>query len=394
MSSISSSSNLKTLNGVVPVAGNIALISSDNSVTFTPGVGQLDVKATGSGGAGITTIDTDSGSVTATSVTLTGGTSGGMFTASGSTITQSFNYLDLPVSDNAGNGSISIGGKLFAHTQGSPSDGSNTFLGCGAGNTDNESTQNTIVGSNAFLAVEDGSRNVVVGYNGGASWTGTESDNIYIGSVDGASGENSTIRIGNPGGGLYGQTTCYIAGVWGATAISSTQGVMIMDQDSKIAANPSGTNGQLLIGSNAGNISWANIGSADGSISITNGANSIDLSAVGSGAYISSWVDVTTTSSSMSVGVGYAANNAALVTLALPVAAAEGSQIVVTGKGVGGWLISQSASQTIFFGNLSTTAGVSGSLSSNLRRDSVTLRCVTANNEWQVESSIGNITVS
>lgn len=393
MSSIVLGSGIKTLNGVTPLAGAFTLISSDNSITFTPGAGELDLKAVGGGGGGITTIDTDSGSVTGSTIIISGGTSGAMFTASGGdTITESFNFLDLPASDSAGNGSISIGGSIFAHTQGSPS-GSNTFLGCGAGNTDNTSVENTIVGSLAATAIETGSRNVAIGYNAGSAWTGSEADNIYIGSVPGLGNETATIRIGNPGGGIYGQTSCYVAGTWGASGLNANQGIMIMDQESRIAANSSGSDGQLLIGATSGALAWANITSTDNTIVVTNGTNSIDLSA-SSPLSVTTWVDVSGTSQAMVAGVGYAANNAGLVTLTLPASAIAGSQIVVTGKGSGGWKVAQNTGQSIFFGNLTTTTGVAGSLASTLRRDVVYLRCVTADTEWQVEGSVGNITVT
>ena len=52
----------------------------------------------------------------------------------------------------------------------------------------------------------------------------------------------------------------------------------------------------------------------------------------------------------MSVNNGYIANNAGLVTLTLPDTAALGDEVLVQGKGAGGWLIAQNASETIYFG--------------------------------------------
>lgn len=95
----------------------------------------------------------------------------------------------------------------------------------------------------------------------------------------------------------------------------------------------------------------------------------------------------------MAVDNGYIANNAGQVVLTLPAVAAQGSIIRVTGKGAGGWQIAQNAGQTIFFGNQFTTTGAGGMLVSTLPRDTVELVCVTANNDWNVLSSIGNITV-
>jgi hypothetical protein len=117
------------------------------------------------------------------------------------------------------------------------------------------------------------------------------------------------------------------------------------------------------------------------------------LSATGGGGGGITWNEVTGTTQSMSVDNGYIANNASLVTLTLPTTAAVGKIVRITGKGAGGWKIAQNASGIIHFGNLDTTTGTGGYLQSSDRRDSIELICVVANNEWNVISSIGNITV-
>ena len=48
----------------------------------------------------------------------------------------------------------------------------------------------------------------------------------------------------------------------------------------------------------------------------------------------------------------------------------------------------------LYFGNAPTTTGTSGYLASTNRFDSVTLVCVTANTEFVVYASIGNIIVN
>lgn len=95
----------------------------------------------------------------------------------------------------------------------------------------------------------------------------------------------------------------------------------------------------------------------------------------------------------MAVNNGYIANNALLVTLNMPAVAVIGDSVRVTGKGVGGWSITQNAGQTIYFGNQTSTPGAGGRLDSTQQRDTVELVCITANTEWNVISSIGNITV-
>ena len=106
------------------------------------------------------------------------------------------------------------------------------------------------------------------------------------------------------------------------------------------------------------------------------------------------WYNVTSTTQALAIGNGYIANNAGVVTMTLPATAAIGSVIGIAGAGAGGWRIAQNAGQTIFYGDLSTTTGVSGSLSSSLRRDNASLICTATNTDLTVlYGNIGNLTV-
>lgn len=135
----------------------------------------------------------------------------------------------------------------------------------------------------------------------------------------------------------------------------------------------------------AGNINFLNgIG-----MDITGSDENITFSVTGMGL---SWVEVSGTSQSMATDTAYITNNGALVTCTLPSTAAQGSIIKVVGKGAGGWRISQNSGQQIFFGVGSTTIGASGYLASSDDRDCVSLVCITADTEFQVINSIGNIT--
>lgn len=104
-------------------------------------------------------------------------------------------------------------------------------------------------------------------------------------------------------------------------------------------------------------------------------------------------VHVTGTTQALAADTSYRVNNAALVTLTLPATAAVDTIIRIVGIGAGGWRVAQNVGQQIHFGNLSTTSGASGRLDSTHRRDTIELLCVTADTEWQVISSIGNIDV-
>jgi len=107
-------------------------------------------------------------------------------------------------------------------------------------------------------------------------------------------------------------------------------------------------------------------------------------------------VDETGTSATMATNTVYFADNAGLVTLQLPTGAAVGDFVEIDGKGAGLWKISQAASQQIFYGNTSSTAGTGGSVASTLQYDCIKLRALTAGatSTWVVISSVGNLNVT
>ena len=93
------------------------------------------------------------------------------------------------------------------------------------------------------------------------------------------------------------------------------------------------------------------------------------------------------------VNRGYFTNKATVLGITLPSTAAVGSVLRVSGMTASGWKITQNASGVIHFGKTDTTAGTNGYLESTLARDSVELICCVADNEWNVLSSVGNITI-
>jgi len=154
-----------------------------------------------------------------------------------------------------------------------------------------------------------------------------------------------------------------------------------------------GTNGQALLGSTGADPVFATLTSTGGTITYTTGAGTLNLDTTG--AIGTTWSVVTGTTQAATVNSGYIANNAGVVTITLPTTAAVGTLQEVTGiNNATGWKIAQNASQQIFFGTSSTTAGATGFLQSSATRDSVKLVCVVANLTWNVLSSIGNITIS
>ena len=149
--------------------------------------------------------------------------------------------------------------------------------------------------------------------------------------------------------------------------------------------------GALWIGNNSTGIPNATNLTAGPGIGIANGPGTITISSSGGGL---TWSTVTAATQAAVSNNGYIANNAGTVVITLPATSAVGDVIVVTGiNNATGWSIAQNAGNQIFYGAKSTTAGTGGSLASTLTRDTVYLVCVTANADWNVTSSIGNLTV-
>jgi hypothetical protein len=160
--------------------------------------------------------------------------------------------------------------------------------------------------------------------------------------------------------------------------------------------SPMTTLGDLLV-QGASNALRLGIGSSGQVLTVVGGTAAWAAAGGGGGGGLS-FVNVTGTTQAMATLTRYLANNAGLVTLTLPTAAALGDQMIVQGNGGGGWKMAQSTVQMVFFGTKSTTSGATGSLASTNQYDSVTLTCVVApvggtGGQWSVQQSQGNITV-
>lgn len=108
----------------------------------------------------------------------------------------------------------------------------------------------------------------------------------------------------------------------------------------------------------------------------------------------SNWIQTTTTPVTLFPNYKYITDNGAtLSTFSLPTTASFGTEIEIAGVSSGGWTITQGIGQSINFGNLTTTVGVGGSLSSTNQNDYVKLVCVAADTTWNVIGSIGMLTI-
>jgi hypothetical protein len=206
---------------------------------------------------------------------------------------------------------------------------------------------NTALGANIATLMQTGAYNLLLGYNTGDNYNGSESSNIILMNT-GTAGEDNVIRIGTQGTGNGQQDTCYIAGIAGSS-VSNQQAVVIDSTTGQLGVNATLPVGSIEV-------------TADGTL--TNNATS--------------W------------------NNkpAALLSIALPATAAIGTTLRLVGYAANGWTITQGAGQQVHFdAATSTTAGIGGTISSNDRYDCIELLCVVADTEWVVVNVKGNPTV-
>lgn len=124
---------------------------------------------------------------------------------------------------------------------------------------------------------------------------------------------------------------------------------------------------------------------------VTSGAgNTITITVTGGG---ETWSTISA-SQTLVVDHGYfCVSPGGALALLLPAASAIGDEIEITLDGATSFAVTQAAGQSIRMGNLSTTVGVGGSLTTTAQGDTLRLICQTANLKWNVLSSMGNFTV-
>lgn len=311
---------------------------------------------------------TGGGPVTPSVLTLTGNTGGAVGPDGGGNI------------DVVGSGSISVAGNAGTNTL--------TISNSGAVATSFPTDVGTAIPALGALTIAGGNNIGTVGV--GSTVTihvdGTTNHAVQVGSGTGAL---NSLSVGTNGQVLLGATSAdpsFVTPTAG-TGLSITTNSTTLEYavDSTVPLTFAADSGTATAAANI--ITFA--GGTNVTTSATGSTITIDATAGGS----FTWTEVTGTSQAMAVNNGYILNNAGLVTATLPSTAAVGDIVRVAGKGAGGWLIAQNSGQTIFFGSSTTSTGVGGSLASTNRRDCIELICVTANNDWDVLSSIGNITV-
>ncbi len=389
---------IKTLTGnsggaIAPVANNINTVGT-GSITSIGTAGTITTQLTG-----LTNHSVQVGAGTATLTQLSVGTNGQVLvgatgadpafatlTSSDSSIsfTAGVNTLSLQVA-----GGTSVGKTITGNTGGalSPTAGNWNILGTGSITTS---------GSGSTLTTQlTGLTNHAVLVGAGTATITSVGPTATIGQVLQSAGSSADPAFSTA---TYPLTTTinqilYSSSANTVTGLATANNSVFTTGTTGIpVATPLSSNGQVIIGSGSGAPAASTLTAGTG-ITITNAANSITIASVGGGF---TWNDVTTTSASMAVNNGYLSDNAGLVTLTLPATAVQFSVIRVAGNGAGGWKIAQNANQLIQFGSAAaTTTGITGSLSSTNRYDTVELIAVVggASTQWNVLSSVGNQTI-
>lgn len=103
---------------------------------------------------------------------------------------------------------------------------------------------------------------------------------------------------------------------------------------------------------------------------------------------------VTITDQTLSPNMGFFANSNATLEFSLPTNAAVGDTYEVIAMGSGGFLITQSAGQSVVVGNQLTTSGAGGSIASTSSGDWIKIVCDVAGTSFFATVEQGNLIVT
>ncbi len=234
----------------------------------------------------------------------------------------------------------------------------------------------------------------------------SQSSSTVVGAftVTGAGSFGSTLAvtgISTLTGGFVAQASSTIVGALTDTGLFTAAGGYVSQASSTVVGAFTVTGATTLATMIATNATTTNAtttslyvsGTASTSVLYVNGQ--LPCLANGVNCPLEQWnVILNTGTTTASINQGYISTSSSIVTLTLPATAAVGSVIDMVGQGSGGWKIGLPASTVIHFGNLDTTTGVSGYISSLNRYDGVRLVNVVANTEWVVVNAQGTMTVN
>jgi len=428
--------------------------ASGTLANVSPGTSGQILTSNGAGSAptftastAVITLSGDVGSATGTTINITGGTSGAVFTGAASTLTESFNFLSLPSTDNSGNGQVRInsvkmlqnwGGNLYVGNTGNTTGAGANNVSCGincnlsiSSGTQNAAfgvaalanlntgsyncaygtntlvsttggSYNIAIGNNTLTGTNVGSYNIVLGPNMGQAYLSSESSNIVIGN-NGVVGESNKIRIGTSGSGIAQQNACYIAGITGVTPVSAnTPQVVLCDNAGNLAPISSSTSGFILTSNGSATPSFraavasAITGDSGGALSPTAGnwnilgGPGVTTTGTGSTLTINSVVFTDTAAATLAVDNGYFATGAG--NYPLPATAVQGEILIVVCDTAGAVVLDAPAANFIRVGSSITSSG--GTATSNAIGDSLTLRYRLSSLTWEATSVVGTWTIA
>jgi hypothetical protein len=124
---------------------------------------------------------------------------------------------------------------------------------------------------------------------------------------------------------------------------------------------------------------------------ITWAPTSVTIGTGGGGGVTWTQVDSTSNPVTLVPGNGYICKGLLPVVFILPASSAQGDVYKIAGYS-NLWQVTQNALQSINEGNQTSTPGIFGSIAATQIRDCVEMLCVTANTEFQLIDSTGNIT--
>lgn len=182
----------------------------------------------------------------------------------------------------------------------------------------------------------------------------------------------------------------------GNTTLTAQQAIVLTlpnrATDTVVGYGDYSAKGVILVGTGSGTFSALTVG-ADGTVLTAASGQTTGTQwqvPAGSAAGVTSWTNVTAGTQTMVSNAGYYANNASAVAFTLPATAAQFSYMEIVGI-QGSWNVIQGSGQSIVFGDITSTVGAGGSLSSSFATDGIKLQCIVANTTWQVVSAVGNI---
>lgn len=276
----------------------------------------------------------------------------------------------------------------------------------GAVGPDGASNINLLSGSNLTVTGVPASNTLTITLDGTVASSypadvGTAIPAAGVLNIVGAGG-TSTIGVGNTITVVSGPT---IATTFDTDSGSATPALNILNivGDGVIDTSGAGNTVTVNAGATIATTYTADSGSATPAANNLNilGSGSTVTSASGSTVTITStgggimWNEITVVGpTAMVVNNGYITNSASRVELDLPLTAAQGSIIIVVGKGTGGFQINQNASQTINLVDSATTTGVTGLIQSSESGSTLSMVCITADTDWRVFSSTGNLIIT